>query len=171
MKNTTICLILILFVLACSHKNGSKVIGETSQPQNDGTNQQSDTNLGSTTAIIRIMIGDPPQPPSGEDYYEVIVRELLISYPFFQDVDEKLGLSKLWNASKDEVMARLRNSITVKAGDKPGIFVITCDGLNHDLAVKIVNELCVFPTVKQMYTGSDLQHQQKMHFSIIQSAK
>ena len=98
---------------------------------------------------------------------------MLISYPFLQDLDEKLGLSKLQGVSEDEVGNRLGKAITVEPGDKPGVFIITCDVINHDLAVKIVNELCVFPTVTQLYTseGWNKDNQQKLHYSIIQPAK
>jgi len=149
------------------------VDSETWKPKNDNTNQQNNTALDQTTAIIQVMIGDPPHFPSGDEYNEFVEQEMLVSYPYIQDVDEKLGLSKLWGVSEDEVGTRLGKAITVEPGDKPGVFVITCDGINHDLAVKIVNELCVFPTVTQLYTseGQSKDNQQKLHYSIIQSAK
>jgi hypothetical protein len=59
----------------------------------------------------------------------------------------------------------------VKAGNDPGLFVITCDGLEHDVAVKIVNELCIFYTKKQFEVTENTGLPQKVHVSIVQRAE
>jgi hypothetical protein len=123
----------------------------------------------STTAIISVMRGDPPQASSDEN--SVAIEEaLLTSHLFGQLVNEKLGLSKLWGQSEEESITRLNKAITVKAGNNPGTFVISCDGLEHGIAVKIVNELCDLATKNQ--TGEVSNNiQQKVQVSIIQPAK
>jgi hypothetical protein len=124
----------------------------------------------STTAIIRVTHGDPPE--ANSDDHSVIMEEtILTSFAFGQHVDEKLELSKLWGLSGDGVVAKLRKAITLRAGTEPGLFVIICNGLEHDVAVKIVNELCTFYTEQQIEDPNTTGKPQKVHVSIVQRAE
>jgi hypothetical protein len=69
-------------------------------------------------------------------------QEILTSDVFLQRVSQKLELAKLWGTSEDAAVTRLRDVIDVELGREPGTFVITAEGLERDLAVKVVNELC-----------------------------
>ena len=56
-------------------------------------------------------------------------------------------------------------------GNEPGLFVVGCDRLEHDVAVKVVNELCTFGTEKQIESSENNGKPQAVHVSIIQLAK
>ena len=121
----------------------------------------------SAKAIIRVTGGDPLQGNAAV----FVETEIVTSHFFLQHVDKALELSKLWKLSEDQVETKLRNSITVEAGNEPGLFVIGTKGLEHQLAVRILNELCTFYT-QHWFGESQIGGQpQTVHVSIIQRAE
>ena len=124
----------------------------------------------SPTAIIRVIHGEPPQAATGRDAVET-EEQILTSYSFSQHLDEKLGLSKMWGMPADATVTKLRKAITVKEGKERGLFVITCAGLDHDLAVKILNELCAFHAAQPLELPGNTGQPQKVHVSIVQRAE
>ena len=124
----------------------------------------------SPTAIIRVTLGEPPQ-LQVDKYAVEDAEDVFTSYDYSMYIDDKLGLSKLWGISDIEVHRKLLNAIKVKAGNVPGLVVITCNGQEHELAVKIVNELCVFATKLKSEVSHNGDNPQAIHVEIIQPAK
>jgi hypothetical protein len=125
----------------------------------------------SVTAIIRVAHGAPPQVESADGYYLDTETATFRSRDFALHIDEKFNLSKLWGLSEDQVVAKLRNAITVNAGSEPGLFVIKVNGLEHGLAVSILNELCDYYTKMQLTESVNGGQQQKINVSIVRGAE
>jgi hypothetical protein len=125
---------------------------------------------GSNDGHLRVTHGDPPQPNVGEYSLNSQVA-ILTSYDFGKHVNTALGLSNLWGISEDKAIAKIRNSISVRAGSDPGLFVVTITGLEHPLTVKILNELCTYYTEQQLSESSSDEKPQAIHVSIIQRAQ
>ena len=126
----------------------------------------------SVTAVIRVTYGDPPQ-ASVDKYFSTTQREVLTSQKFLRHIGQTLELPKLWKVSEEEVAARLAKIITVESGSEPGMIIIEAKGLDHQLAVKVLNELCSFyADEKQGFAesqnGGPLE---KVHVEIVQRAE
>lgn len=89
------------------------------------------------TAVIRVTTGKP----AGATVDDLITTAFT-SFSFAQHADQVLGLARQWGLPPKEAEEKIRAAISVQKGDKPDLYVVTAGGLNHDVAVKIVNELC-----------------------------
>jgi hypothetical protein len=125
----------------------------------------------SVTATIRVTLGNPPQAEIADGYSLNSEAEIFTSHEFTRHVDEKFNLSKLWNLSESQTATKLGNAITVNGGNEPGLFVIKINGFEHDLAVKILNELCDFYTKQQLTESRNGGQQQKINVSIVKGAE
>jgi hypothetical protein len=128
----------------------------------------------SATAIIRVTYGDPPQVKSADEHFLDAQNAIFESVDFALHANEKFNLSKSWGLSNDQTVIKLHNSISVDAGNEPGLFVIKITGIEHELAVKILNELCDFYTKRAalgIWESNNGSQPQKINISIVSSAK
>jgi len=80
------------------------------------------------------------------------------------------GLAKLWGVSEDEANAKVMRLLSVKAGSAGGLFVVQIHGLDHDLSVKILRELCSFNCSKWTGYSANGGVYKAVHVSIVQAA-
>jgi len=125
----------------------------------------------SVTAVIRVTYGNPPQIENAGGNSLDTQKMIFNSYDFSLDADKKLNLSKLWNVSDDQAVAKLLNTITVEAGSEPGLFVVKVTGLEHGLAVKILDELCNYYNEKQISQPDRSGQLQKFSLTIVKDAE
>ena len=98
------------------------------------------------------------------------IAEIFTSYDLFQHATKTRELAKLWNVSEAEANNKLRRSIKVMPGTEPGLLMFEAKGLDHEIAVKILNELCICPGTLgvTVVTGGG---ERKVQTTIVQPAK
>ena len=142
MKTISICLLLIAQIfVACSK----------SRP--------------AAAAVIRVTVGNPPTPHTNTG-----IGEIFTSYAVMRHTSQTLGLAKLWDVSEAEADNRLRRAIKLVPGSEPGLLEFEAHGLDHEIAVKILEELCTYPGtlgIKVAEGGAE----QEVQISIVQPAK
>jgi capsular polysaccharide biosynthesis protein len=123
-----------------------------------------------TTATIRITQERQSQPDADKfalEYQTTIIR----SHFYLDHIVKTLSLSKLWGLSEDQSETKLRNAIIVQQGRETDLFLIEAKGLEHDLAVKILNELSTFYATQPLEMSAPGENPEKIHVSIVQPAK
>jgi len=123
-----------------------------------------------TTATISVTFGDPPAVGSN-DFFVDSETAVIKSDAFLRHTGDALDLPKAWNLSEDEVVAKLRHAISVRAGNEPGQIVIIARGLDHQTAVDTLNELCNFYASQKLFDSENGGPQRKVNMTIIQRAK
>ena len=119
----------------------------------------------SATAVIRITCDDLTKPITSE-YSQINLMEMT-SYDYAEQISKNLGLSKLWGLSDIETSTKLLKALKVKIGSSPDLVVIQISGLEHQTAVKIINELCAVHTKHQLEVAPPTA---KFNISIVQPA-
>ena len=142
MKKITFCFLLIVQIFVACSKTGS------------------------ATATIRVMVGNPPTPQIPES-----VKEIFTSYDLAQHANKTLGLTKLWGGSEMDANKKVMRSISVRTGGEPGLFLIEANDFDHELAVKIINDLCTNACSLDLLDSVNGGPEQKVQMSIMQAAK
>ncbi len=119
----------------------------------------------SATATIRIACDDPSKPITSE-YSQINLMEMT-SYDYAEQISKNLGLSKLWDLSDIEASTKLLKALKIQTGSSPDLGVIQIYGLEHQIAVKIINELCAVHAKSQLEVAPPTP---KFNISIVQPA-
>jgi capsular polysaccharide biosynthesis protein len=123
-----------------------------------------------TTATISVTFGNPPTVNTNDYFVDSEAAEMK-SYAFLRHTSESLELPEKWKLSEDEVVAKLRHAISVRAGNESGQLVITARGLDHQTAVNIINELCNFQASQEIWGSENGGALRKEHVTVVQPAK
>jgi hypothetical protein len=91
------------------------------------------------TAVIRVAVGN--QTNTNVDN---LVITALTSLNSARHAEEMLSLAKQWGVPAVEADEKIHSAISVRKGKKPDLFVVEAPGLDHDIAVKIINNLCKY---------------------------
>jgi hypothetical protein len=126
----------------------------------------------SATSVIRVRFGDSQQ-IGADKYFLSDQRAVLTSEKFLRHVSQVFDLPNLWKQSEGEAVEKLRGVITVQSGNEPGVLIVTATGLDHQLAVRVLNELCSFRADEKQgfeasFNGGPLQ---KVHVEVIKRAE
>ncbi|HSY17598.1 MAG TPA: hypothetical protein VK815_04650 [Candidatus Acidoferrales bacterium] len=120
------------------------------------------------TAIVRVTRGNPPET---NDFSANSGMDIFNSYDFADHAGKTLELSKLWGVSDIDAATTIVKSLTVRVGNDPGSIVITLKGIEHSLAVNILNDLCTNAAGRQFSESVNGGKPEPMHISIIQLPK
>ena len=96
---------------------------------------------GPAAAVISVSVGNPSGTGTGMGD---LVTTSFTSFAFAQHADQALGLAKQWGLPVKDADQKIRAALSVRPGEKPDQFIIEAPGLEHDVAVKVVNELCTY---------------------------
>ncbi|MGA2246715.1 MAG: hypothetical protein ABSH48_17120 [Verrucomicrobiota bacterium] len=121
---------------------------------------------GAAVAVIRVTVGNQPGTNADD-----LVTTAFTSFSFAQHADEALGLAKQWGLPAKEANEKIRAAISVRKGGKPELFVVEAAGLDHDAAVKIVNELCNYYGSTHPSISLNGGPAAAVHVSLVQAAK
>jgi hypothetical protein len=133
----------------------------------------SKTGPPTATAIIHVTVGSPSTAGTGTNANTIAnddVKMVFESYDLAQHANETLGLAKLWGDSDKQVWEKLSGSISVRKGNGPGLFVIEVHGLDHELAVRVLNELCSDYCSKQTSISVNGGKDEAVHAAIVEAA-
>jgi hypothetical protein len=122
------------------------------------------------TAIIRVMEGNSPQASTNDNYINTGIS-IFSSYDLAEHAGESLGLSKLWGMSDVDAAGKIFKSLSVRVGNDPGTIVVALNGIEHPVAVKILNDICTNAAGKQFSESLNGGKDEPVHISIVQPAK
>jgi hypothetical protein len=118
------------------------------------------------SAVISVTAGT--KPVSGLDD---LVTASFTSAGFARHADEALGLTKQWGIPAKDADEKIREAISVRPSGKPDQFIVEASGLDHDVAVKIVNELAAYYCSVRSTVPLEDGKSAVLHASVVTPAK
>jgi hypothetical protein len=113
------------------------------------------TKPGAPLAEICVFVGDPPQPEPLDEFHLMNQKTILSSHDFAMHLENKFLLSKTWGMSPEAACQKIMGAITVDVGGDAGRYVVGMTGIEHKLAVELLNELCDFYSLKDNLVSWD----------------
>jgi hypothetical protein len=125
---------------------------------------------GPATAAVTILIsvGNPPKAIAEENGY---IAAVFKSFDVSQHANHTFGLAKLWGVSDTQAAQKLGESISVKNGSGPGLYIVEIHGLDHDLSVRILNDLCAYYSSLHISSSVNGGPVEENRLSIVEPAK
>jgi hypothetical protein len=130
----------------------------------------------SASAIVRVQVGNPSAANIATNADATLaiynIEEAVFrSYDCAQHANNTLRLANLWGVPEVQANTKIQASLSVQKGSAPGLFVVQIHGFDHDLSVKILNELCSFNCSKLTSASVNGGVDQEVHTSIVQAAR
>ena len=97
------------------------------------------------------------------------MAEIISSYDLQKHAVQALGLAQTWGVSEAEASYKIRDSIRVKNENSPGLVSIEITGIEHGLAVRILNDLCTNACTMNLTVSVKGSPAQQVKIEIIQT--